>query len=83
MQRLTSACLAVLAVALASNATGDDLLGFDAAGSAAQRSLEAEFDTHLSAEDMETWLRQMSVLPGAKSLTSRQSSSSPGATTSR
>ncbi len=63
MQRLTSAFLAVTAVALASNAAGDDLLGFDAAGSAAQRSLEAEFDTNLSAKDMENWLRQMSARP--------------------
>lgn len=55
--------IAVAAVAMASPALADDLLGFDAAGSAAQRSLEAEFDTHLSAEDMEDWIRQMSARP--------------------
>ena len=63
MRVLTIAVAAVAAVAMASPALADDLLGFDAAGSAAQRSLEAEFDTHLSAEDMEDWIRQMSARP--------------------
>ncbi len=58
-----AAVAAVAAAAMASPALADDLLGFDAAGSAAQRSLEAEFDTHLSAEDMEDWIRQMSARP--------------------
>ena len=60
MRRLT---IAIVVAAMASTAIADDLLGFDAAGSAAQRSLEAEFDTHLSAEDMEDWIRQMSARP--------------------
>ena len=60
MRRLT---IAIAVAAMASTAMADDLLGFDAAGSAAQRSLEAEFDTHLSAEDMEDWIRQMSARP--------------------
>ena len=63
MRVLTIAAAAVAAAAMASPALADDLLGFDAAGSAAQRSLEAEFDTHLSAEDMEDWIRQMSARP--------------------
>ncbi len=63
MRRLTGAILAVAVAAVGPNTLADDLLGFDAAGSAAQRSLEAEFDTHLSAEDMDTWIRQMSAKP--------------------
>lgn len=60
MRRLT---IAVVAMATASTVVADDLLGFDAAGSAAQRSLETEFDAGLSAEDMEDWIRQMSARP--------------------
>ena len=63
MRRLTGAIVAAALAATGSSALADDLLGFDAAGSAAQRSLESEFDTHLSAEDMDTWIRQMSAKP--------------------
>ena len=41
----------------------DPLLGFDTASSASQRELEAEFDSHLSAEDLDEWLRILSREP--------------------
>jgi N-acetylated-alpha-linked acidic dipeptidase len=41
----------------------ETLLGFDAAGSAAQRSLEADFDSRIDAREMEAWLRDLSFEP--------------------
>ncbi len=41
----------------------DALLGFDDAGSAAQRALEADFDSRISAADLDEWLRIMSREP--------------------
>jgi len=38
-------------------------LGFDAAGSAAQRALEADFDSRIDAREMEAWLRDLSFEP--------------------
>ena len=35
----------------------DSILGFDLEGSQAQRALEAGFDSHLDADDMDAWLR--------------------------
>ncbi len=39
------------------------LLGFDAESSAAQRALEAEFDSQLSASELDEWLRVLSREP--------------------
>jgi len=41
----------------------ETLLGFDAAGSAAQRALEADFDSRIDAREMEAWLRDLSFEP--------------------
>ena len=41
----------------------ETLLGFDAAGSAAQRVLEADFDSRIDAREMEAWLRDLSFEP--------------------
>ncbi|MCH7670552.1 MAG: M28 family peptidase [Proteobacteria bacterium] len=41
----------------------DSILGFDLEGSQAQRALEASFDSHLDADDMDAWLREMSSAP--------------------
>ncbi|MFN3164568.1 MAG: PA domain-containing protein [Pseudohongiellaceae bacterium] len=41
----------------------ENLLGFDAAGTAAQRALEADFDARISAEDLDNWLRILSREP--------------------
>jgi N-acetylated-alpha-linked acidic dipeptidase len=41
----------------------DDIVGFDEAGSVAQRALEAELDTHIDAAEMDGWLKLMSTTP--------------------
>ncbi len=41
----------------------ETLLGFDAAGGAAQRALEADFDSRIDAREMEAWLRDLSFEP--------------------
>lgn len=41
----------------------DSIFGFDTAGSEAQRALEAEFDSHLDAGDLDAWLRELSREP--------------------
>ena len=41
----------------------DTIVGFDEAGSAAQRALEAEMDTHIDAREMDGWLKRMSEKP--------------------
>ena len=38
-------------------------MGFDQAGSEKQRALEAEFDRHLDAKELDAWLRQFSAKP--------------------
>jgi N-acetylated-alpha-linked acidic dipeptidase len=41
----------------------DTLLGFDADSSDSQRVLESEFDSHISASDLDEWLRVLSREP--------------------
>jgi len=41
----------------------DKLLGFDVDGSASQRALEAEFDSHLDATELDAWLKELSSEP--------------------
>jgi len=41
----------------------DRLLGFDDAGSASERALEAQFDEQLSAADQDEWLKVLSARP--------------------
>ena len=55
--------IAALAICLVPVAQADNLLGFDAEGSAEQRELEAEFDSRLSRDDMDAWLRRLSERP--------------------
>jgi N-acetylated-alpha-linked acidic dipeptidase len=55
--------LALVAIGVSGAAAADDIVGFDEAGSAAQRALEAEFDTHISAAEMDEWLKRMSARP--------------------
>ena len=63
MQRLLSAALLVVVASMAGEVCADDLLGFDAAASVAQRDLEAVFDANLSAGEMDGWLKHMSAKP--------------------
>ena len=44
-------------------AQADEILGFDAEGSAAQRGREAALDASISADEMDEWLRHMSKRP--------------------
>jgi N-acetylated-alpha-linked acidic dipeptidase len=55
--------LALAAIGLSGAAAADNIVGFDEKGSAAQRALEAEFDTHISATEMDGWLKRMSARP--------------------
>ena len=55
-------CAALLAF-VASDGYAEEILGFDGAASKAQRRLEADFDTRLSAKDMDAWLKRMSAEP--------------------
>lgn len=41
----------------------DNIVGFDEAGSAEQRALEARLDTYISADEMDGWLKHMSAKP--------------------
>ena len=41
----------------------DDILGFDTAGSSAQRRLEARLDAGIDANEMDAWLKAMSAEP--------------------
>ncbi len=57
---------AALALALAPLAAADDaprLLGFDAAGSAAERAREQQADAAISPQDLEAWVRRLSARP--------------------
>ncbi|MGB5354395.1 MAG: transferrin receptor-like dimerization domain-containing protein [Woeseia sp.] len=51
------------AVVVACPAIADELLGFDAAGSAAQRQLEARFVANLDAADQQEWMKRLSARP--------------------
>ena len=54
----------ICGLANAQNVTGAEaLLGFDASASALQRTLEADFDSRLDAQEMEAWLRDLSFEP--------------------
>lgn len=61
MRLFLSALLLAVSTTLATAA--DDLLGFDSAQSAIQRNLEARFDEHLDASELDEWLRKMSARP--------------------
>src|SRR5262245_18448198 len=64
MKRLGFGLAAALGV-MDSAALGADgeLLGFDAAGSTAQRAGEATLDAQIDTEEMSRWLRQLSAEP--------------------
>ena len=54
----------VALLALASGmACADDILGFDAEGSRAQRAIESRFDASIDAREMDEWMRRMSAEP--------------------
>jgi len=55
--------LVALLVSVAGTAYGQEILGFDAPQSEAQRQLESEFDANLSKEDMDGWLKKFSARP--------------------
>ena len=55
--------LAAVLVSIAGAAGAEEILGFNAAESEAQRSLEADFDAQLSKQDMDAWLKKFSVRP--------------------
>ena len=55
--------LTLAAIGFSGAAAADNIVGFDDAGSVAQRALEAEFDTHISAAEMDGWLKRMSARP--------------------
>ena len=54
----------VALLALASGlACADNILGFDAEGSRAQRAIESRFDESIDAGEMDEWMRRMSAEP--------------------
>ncbi len=55
--------LVALLASVAGAAYGQEILGFDAPQSEAQRQLESEFDANLSKEDMDGWLKKFSARP--------------------
>jgi N-acetylated-alpha-linked acidic dipeptidase len=57
------AVLALSALTIAVPAIADDLLGFDVAGSTAQRQLESRFVAQLSAADQLAWMKKLSARP--------------------
>ena len=52
------AYLALVALGVGGAAAADNIVGFDEAGSAAQRALEAEFDGHISATEMSCYFKK-------------------------
>ena len=55
--------LPLLAIGLAPADLADPLLGFSNAGSAAQRELEARFDSELRADNLREWMKRMTARP--------------------
>lgn len=55
--------LALLALASATVFSADNIVGFDAEGSAAQREIEAQLDRTVDAGEMDDWLKLMSARP--------------------
>ena len=51
------------ALSLAQTSEADVLIGFDEAGSEAQRALEARFDSALRAANMEAWMKRLTARP--------------------
>lgn len=65
--------LALPLLALPALASDDVLLGFDTAGTDAQRALEARLDADLDAADLDRWLKRLSARPHhAGSVASRE-----------
>lgn len=60
---MRSVILALLALASAGSVLADDILGFDEAGSDAQRALEERFDQHIDADELTAWLKHLSAKP--------------------
>lgn len=60
MRHFFSLSMLLLAPALQAQET---LLGFDAAGSGAQRALEADFDARIDAADLDDWIRTLASEP--------------------
>ena len=59
MRTLLAICLLLATLSL----QGQALTGFSAAGAEKQRQLEAAFDSRLSAENLDAWLKRMSAQP--------------------
>jgi len=55
--------LVLLAAAQSALAADERVLGFDAAASNAQRTLESRLDASIDKNEMDQWLRRMSARP--------------------
>jgi len=55
--------LALIALGSGVVYAADNILGFDEAGSTAQRDIEAQLDSSINAEEMDGWLKLMSATP--------------------
>ncbi len=57
------AILVLLAVSCVRIGVAEELLGFDEAGSEAQRALEARMDQQIDADELTAWLKKLSARP--------------------
>ena len=55
--------ISIVLLFVAQAATADNILGFDEAGSAAQRSLESRLDSGIDVAEMDGWLRRLTARP--------------------
>ena len=63
MRLFTTAVAGLFLFTSAVTSAQTPLLGFDQPSSDSQRALEQEFDSHLDAQDLDSWLREMSRTP--------------------
>jgi N-acetylated-alpha-linked acidic dipeptidase len=64
MRRLTSLLVALAATTLfAQTASNPPILGFHAAGAAAEHALESQFDSKLTADNLRDWSKRLSARP--------------------
>ncbi|MCZ6502295.1 MAG: M28 family peptidase [Gammaproteobacteria bacterium] len=63
MIRTLNLLIALIAFVATATTRAEILIGFDEAGSKKQRALEAVFDKHLDAKELDAWLKQFSAKP--------------------
>lgn len=63
MRLFTTAVAGLFLFTSAVTSAQTPLLGFDQPSSDSQRALEQKFDSHLDAQDLDSWLREMSRTP--------------------